>query len=403
MVELNFSIYGDQPSLFEGNFLDDFQSANQVRLNVTRMSFNDAWPRLLDFSINGGGPDVSLIGSIWTSSLEALNVLRPISSREIEDMGGKNAFWPGVWQNTLAPGGPQVWGIPFTGYTYFVLYRRDLLDRAGIDDRTAFSSPEAMAETVRRLRDAGISSPLVLPSGESFRARVHCAASWIWAAGGDFVSEDGQSVLFTQPKALDGLSAFFNLYRFLSPADHNLTYDECLKRVATGKAAVTLSGMQIADSSNRFVESPQDIENLGSAPMPGVPWIGGSNLVIWRDVRMDPVRERNTLLLARYLTSQPVQVAYSRAVDTLPAVSAALAEVAYPLPSLQTTFEVAMRTGRAYKPALIWVRILNDLRRAFDTITASLLADTTSEPHQVVANTLKPLARRFELMLGKQA
>lgn len=401
MIELNFSIYGDQPSILEGKFLNDFCAAHQVKLHISRMPFNEAWPKLLDFSINGGGPDISLIGSIWNSSLKALNVLQPISEREIEEMGGKGAFWESVWQNTLAPEDTNAWGIPFTGYTYFVLYRRDLLARAGVDEKEAFSSPGAMIETVQRLKAAGVTSPFVLPSGNPFRARVHCAAAWLWTAGGEFISEDGQRVLLNQPETLAGLSTFFSLYRYLSPTDYNLTYEDCLKRVVAGQAAVTFSGLLVTTLLKSYLTSPRDIENLGTAPMPGIPWVGGSNLVIWRDVRMDPACERATLLLARFLTSNSVQVDYASATDALPARIEALSKVQYPLDSLQQTYEATMRKGRAYKPVPIWVRMMNDLRRAFDSITTNLLADAALTPEQAVANAVNPIARRFELMLTK--
>ncbi len=68
MTEIQFSIYGDQPSPLEDPaFLFEFQSQHHVDVQVSRMAWNEAWPKLLNFALHGGGPHLSQIGSIWTS------------------------------------------------------------------------------------------------------------------------------------------------------------------------------------------------------------------------------------------------------------------------------------------------------------------------------------------------
>jgi multiple sugar transport system substrate-binding protein len=401
MTEITFSIYGDQPSPFEDSsaLLQEFQAQHHIDVRVNRMAWEEAWPKLLNFALYGGSPDISQIGAIWTSTLVAMNALRPFSSQEIAALGGPEAFFAPTWQNTMFSGRSEVWGIPFTAFTYIVLYRRDLLQRAGIAEQTAFESAEAMAETLRRLRAAGINSPWVVPSGKPYRARVHIAASWIWGAGGDFVSDDGRRVLFDQPKARAGIEAFFELYRYLSPSDYNLTLDECLQRFALGDAAVTIAGSSSPSELSRWNVS-QVLENLGVAAMPGVPWIGGSNLVVWREAQMHPARQHAALLLANFLVSQSTQIKYAAASNSIPARSNALSHLKFEPVSLGQTLVQALRTGRAYKPTLSWVRMLNDLCRVFDAVTADILADATLDVNQALSIHLDPLAQRFNLMLS---
>jgi ABC-type glycerol-3-phosphate transport system substrate-binding protein len=155
------------------------------------------------------------------------------------------------------------------------LYRRDLLQRAGITEATAFTSPGAMLDTLRCLQ-AGTASPLVLPSGQPFRARVHIAASWLWGTGGHYVSSDERQVQFDQPEARAGLKSFFQLYSYLMPHDHNLTYNECLQRFAQGQSAMTIASTSVLPMLQATNVS-KVMENLGSAILPGVPWIGGAN------------------------------------------------------------------------------------------------------------------------------
>jgi multiple sugar transport system substrate-binding protein len=399
MTEINFSIYGDLPSPLEGSLLQEFQAQHRVQVRVSRMLWNDAWPKLLNFAVYGGGPDISQIGAIWTSTLVSMNALRPFTAQEINGLGGTESFFAPTWQSTIPLGRSEVWGIPFTAFTYIVLYRRDLLQRAGIAEETAFESAAAMAETLERLRAAGVQSPWVAPSGQSYRARVHIAASWIWGAGGDFVSDDGRRILFDQPEARAGIKAFFELYRYLSSSDYNLTHDECLRRFASGDAAVTITGSNLPSALKSWTVS-QVVENLGTAVVPGVPWVGGSNIVIWREAQVRPERERAAVLLANFLASQSTQIKYAAVSDSIPARSNALPYLKFEPVSLSQTFEQALRTGRSYKPTLIWVRLLNDLSRTFDMITADILADPPLDVAHALSGRLDPLARRFDLMLS---
>jgi multiple sugar transport system substrate-binding protein len=401
MTAIKFSIYGDQSSPLENPdfLLGEFHAQHHVTVQVERLAWEEAWPKLLNFALHGGGPHISQIGSIWTSTLVSMNALRPFTPQEVASLGGREAFLRPTWQSVTLPNQPGVWGVPFTAFTYIVLYRRDLLQCAGVDEGVAFASPEAMIETLRKLRAAGISAPLVLPAGEPYRARVHLAASWIWGAGGDFVGEDGHDVLIDQSEARAGLKCFFNLYHYLSPRDHHLTYDECLQSFAQGRVAVTLAS-SAALALIRSARVSQVLDNLGVAAMPGVPWIGGSNLVVWREAQMYPDLDRAALALAKYLTSPLAQMKYAAASNAIPARSAALSQMVVEPASLREIFAQVLSAGRSYKPVLMWVRMLNDLSRTFDAITADVLADPALDIDRALTQHLTPLAQRYDLMLS---
>lgn len=399
MTELKFTIYGDHPSPLENLdfLLKEFQEQQHVNVQVERLTWESAWPKLLNFALYGGGPHVSQIGSIWTSTLVSMNALRPFAAREIDDLGGMAAFLEPTWRTAVLPHKSVAWGIPFTGFTYGVLYRRDLLRRAGVEETTAFTSPEALLHTLQCLQAAGIASPLVLPSGQPFRARVHIAASWLWGAGGHFVSDDEQQAQFDQPEARAGLKSFFQLYSYLAPHDHPLTYNECVQRFAQGRAALTIASTSVL-SLLRATNVPEVRENLGSASLPGMPWVGGSNLVVWREVQMYPDLDRIALALVKFLTSHEAQLKYALAANVIPARQATLSQLHFEPAALTETFKQSLRVGHCYRPVLIWVRMINDLSRAFDAMTAEVLAQRDID--EVLNKHLTPLAQRYNLMLS---
>lgn len=300
MINLWLSVFGNQPSpLHDPTFLlNEFQFQRNVTVRVSQMVFDEAWTKMLHYALYGGGPHISLIGSIWASTLKPMNTLRPFSGAEIYNLGGAKAFFSPAWDYAMA-GENEAWSIPFEVFTYLVIYRKDLLAQSGIPETGAFSTPQAMIDTVRRLKAAGIASPLVLPSGQPFSARPHILASWIWGAGGEFISQDGTIPLFTEAEAIRGMTDFFRLYRLQSPADYGLNTTENAGLFANGQAAVTIGGPTMQQTILQ-ANLPEVMENVGVVPLPGVPWIGGSNLVLWKEVCMNLEQERAALELVKF-------------------------------------------------------------------------------------------------------
>jgi ABC-type glycerol-3-phosphate transport system substrate-binding protein len=401
MNEILFSIYGDilAPLTNPDFLLKKFEDQHHARVRIEPMRWEDAWSKLLDFALHGGGPHISIIGAIWTGSLQSMNTLRPFSPQEIAALGGTNAFFPSTWENALLSPANQSWAVPFNAYTYLLLYRRDLLEKAGIDDSKAFTSPENLLATLEKLKGAGISSPIILPSGEAFLARINIVSSWIWGAGGDYISRDGNQVLLTQDEALNGLCDFFKLYRYLDPSDYGLTQTECQRRFAAGRAAVLIAGSNSRDILRAGAQESV-LQNLGVVALPGVPWIAGANIVIWREAQFNYHIEQLALALTKYLTSTDSQVICTEAMDTIPVKSDAFDLVSLHHPVFKPAIRQSLETGRTYIPVSLWTRMLNQLRPTLDLITEDLLENPSADPRTVIVNHLEPLSRRFGVLLS---
>jgi multiple sugar transport system substrate-binding protein len=400
MVDLWLTVYGNQPSPLEDPtfLLNEFQAQRNVKVRVERMAFEEAWPKLLNFALHGGGPHISLVGSIWTSTLQSMNVLRPFSAAEINNLGGAKAFFPGAWDNAIASE-TEAWSIPYNVFTYLVLYRKDLLARAGVREAGAFSSARAFIDTVRSLKEAGVATPLLLPSGKPFQARPHLLASWIWGAGGNFIDAEGRRPMFTEAEAIRGLVDFFSLYRLMPPADRGLSASETIPRFANGQAAVIIAG---ATSQEALLQAnlPEVLENVGVAPLPGVPWIGGSNLILWKEVRMNLEQERLALELAKLLTTPRAQVKLAAAMYSIPARVEALSQLPFAVEAFRAAVEQSVRFGRSYPTVKLWVRIMNELRNVFDAITADVLNNPGEQIEPILQRRLSPIANRLKLMLS---
>ncbi len=397
-VNLEFSLIG-QPSQELRQLLSEFEQVRKVSIKITTMSWENAWPKLLSHALYGIGADVSHIGSTWTSSLVTMNALREFSEAEVSAMGGAQTFAAPAWQSAAVYGDPRVWSMPWSSFTFLVMYRRDHLQKAGIDEHTAFDTPEQILETVRKLKANGVESPIVMPSGRAFLDRVHIASSWIWGMGGGYVSVDGKKATLTDHRTRNGLRLFFELYRLMSKEDYKKDYDQTLESFRAGKASVV-----IADCGYPHIlatEKPEMTDKIGIHPLPGVPFVSGDNLIIWQSVRQFPEKERAALDLVSFLTGRTAQVRFSAGAQQFPVRHDALEGLAAsPVENLVPVLKETFEHGRTHKPFMLWSRYEQQLGQALDDITADVLSRTGILVDALLEIHLPSLQHRFTLLLG---
>ncbi len=397
MAELELSVMSRGAATEENlrELLEPFEVETGTRVRLRILSWDTAWADLLKVALYQYGPDVSEIGSTWLSSLAAMNALESLTSFRSVAYGDAAAYLPACWQSGLQaqqPGMPPlVWGVPWWADVRLLLYRRDLLAQAGIDEQSAFASMGCLEETLQRLRAAGVTVPWVVPTQRS-RMTVHNAASWVWGAGGQFVSDDGRQALFHQPAARAGLTAYLGLGRFLAELARGLDDDESDALYASGQAAVTISGPWVLRDRST---DPHVAANTGVTLPPGVPFVGGSMLVLWKHALHDMAAVK----LIRFLTSPTFEVAYGRRTGLLPTrldvlSSPALADN----PQYQVVVQ-GLRTGRAFPSVPLWGLVEEKLNEAVCQLWAELLAGPDLDLEKTVTGRLELLARKLNLAM----
>src|SRR3990172_665023 len=135
--ELEFSVMADSPSGIQP-LLDQFETERQVHVRLRRLTWDTAWSDLVKVGLYGDGPDVSEIGSTWLGDLVAMNALRPFEEQELAALGGPGDFLPSTWNGGRVVNQPQMWAMPWFTGARLLFYRRDLLERAGGGEQTAF-------------------------------------------------------------------------------------------------------------------------------------------------------------------------------------------------------------------------------------------------------------------------
>jgi multiple sugar transport system substrate-binding protein len=371
--------------------LQSFEKQNGHTVNVRKLTWDTAWSEIIREAIHRNPIDVSEVGSSWISDLRAMDVLHSFSEDEITSIEGSHTFLPASWDNCTSPLDYQVWSIPWTVDTRFVYYRRDMLEKAGVNPATAFVNHESMIATLQALKASGIPNPLALPTRRT-RMLLHNTAPWVWGNGGDFISSDAKTALFAQPEALQGFCQHFELAQFIATEARNLESVQSEALYRQGKAAVTISGPWLLHEPDTLDEVRAHTEFTFP---PGVPFVGGTNLILWQQ----SANTQASLALIQFLTSVDFQSTYFKNSGYLPSRLDALASSAFSKDARFQSLALRLKQGRSFKPMPLWgwleERLTASLRLIWDEIFMAV--DGNSRP--TVEKHLPELERRVNLTL----
>ena len=369
--------------------LSEFQTRSHFNVQHRYIHFDLALPEFLNFALESQGPDVSQIGSTWLGSLTGMTALRMFRAEEVALFGGRDAFLPAAWESSRLIDVEDVYAIPWLGDVRFLVYRRDILDKAGIDETKAFVNAEACEDTLARLQSAGVENVLALSTVDNLILHVTC---WIWGAGGAFRTPDHRHLTLSDPKTLSGIHQFYQLNRYIAPAARNLGMEDCTGLFCQGGAAVVLTGYR--QFAKNIQNLPPDIplEAIAFAPVPGVPIIGGSSLVIW----LHSYQEEAAVKLVQHLVSPEVQWRLFQTAGELPTRADVLASEPFSSDRFLQVVVQSLKTGRPFQSSRKWAVIGIHLKPALRQLYADLYENPDLDLKSEVARRFSDLENTIE-------
>jgi len=356
--------------------------------------WSSAWTELVRMALYSHGPDVSEIGTTWVGDLVGMNSLHSFTRAELDSIGGPEPYLKGAWQSCVVGTEGSVWAIPWLADTRLLYYRRDVLQKAGIDEANAFKSHIAMKATFQRLKEYGVPVPFVIPTGAN-RVALQSLASLVWGAGGDFVSKDGKTVQLDLPETRAGFYQYFELGQYLVPQARNVVDVNSDAMYYSDQAAITISGPWLLRDR---AANPQVVANSGVTFPPGVPFVGGSNLVIWKHSRS--VKE--SMALIQLLTSQPEQQNYLKSMGLLPVRLDVLSSPEAAKDPLYKAINLGFEYGRTFHMFHLWGLVEDRLTTAIGSIWHDVLANPEAGVKTAVDKRLNSLSRQLDLVLSSK-
>ena len=400
-MELNFLTMADAPEDLQPlrRLLATFERERQIQISLRRVGWDRAWQVLLMDAVEGKGPHVSQIGSTWAATMAMLDALRVFNAEDISSIGGAACFLPSAWETIKFVDRPEVWAVPWSIYTFVLYYRRDILEQAEIDHDSAFATPLAMRKTFAELNKNGI-APWAFPTLNPYADLVHIASSWARVNGGDFISANGRELLFAKPEVSEGLLDFFELFPFIPLALRGLNVEKCTQAFARGDVATVIGGVEIG---NELMESPyasQEMRNnVAVTTLPGVSWVGGDHLVVWKNVLADAEYEKAALDLVRYLSNRETQIQLFNVENILPARADAYDELTFPLETTAATVQKILRTGRPHPTLRLWRRIEAFLDEMLLDIGSTVLRQQNISPSDITNQMLNDYEQKLSAVL----
>jgi ABC-type glycerol-3-phosphate transport system substrate-binding protein len=262
------------------------------------------------------------------------------------------------------------------------------LAQAGINETTAFKTADALVDTLEQLQANGVETPWTMPTTDL--DVIYNAAPWVWAAGGRFRTRDGRHFRLHEPEAQAGLNAYFGVHRFLAPPAQGLDILGTDALFQEGKVTATISGpwlLRNLEQDNAFVSE------VGVARVPGIPFVGGSHLVVWRHARDDQAIIR----LMRYLASPDIQRLFFQQTGNLPSRVEVLNDEPFVSDPRYQVFAQSLKIGRvltvSYRWAAVEQRLMSLLRRMWADLADDPQLDLKAELSERTKTLIEELER----------
>jgi len=372
--------------------LSEFEQKTSIHPDHTQFDWATGWNDILQIGLYQKGPEVSEVGSTWLENLIKMNALRPFRPSDLRVLGGESAFFS-TTKITNDDEAHLVWSIPWLLDTRLICYRSDVLAKAHIPTENAFSSADALYETLNRLQAAGHPYPLMLATGAN---SLHILASFLWGRGGDFRSEDLRKITLLEPEARQGLLDYFRLFKFIDPQLAQKGYSDLDPLYLAGQGAVNFTGQWLLQTIKNLAANPTEvIQNTRYAAPPGVPYIGGTHLVVWKHC----IHDELALALIQHLTSTYAYQMHAREASIIPARKEVLEQAPFvDDPDYQLVTRL-METGRGFNSGNLWAGIEMRLTAFCEKLWHDLFSNPEANLEAEIERRMRELSVRLERTL----
>src|SRR4051812_5229707 len=388
--------------------VEPFTAKTGVKVDVQEVGWDVQFDRIRNAAVSGEGPDITQAGTTQVPFFAALGGFTDLSDR-VTDIGGKDAYAEGIWNTTQVEGQDGTWAVPWFTEARSIYYRKDVLEKAGVDPATAFTDLAAFRKTLQAIKQKvpGI-EPFGAPGKKAFDL-VHNVMPFVWDNGGAELSADAKEATINSPEAQEGVE-------FVGGLITDGLYDKSqLERDGTqvenqfkgGRLAVWIGGPWVLGSIGRAEDdtwAPEARKNVGVAPMPTGPdgkaytFVGGSDLVIFKSTK----HPNEAWALLKFLSQDQTQKDYAALLGMFPSRLEPQQQVGASGANQKAFFE-AIQHGRTYAPIPQWGQIENAYKTRFGNILDSAAGVGSGYSEATVKSQLDAAAKEADGLLAQSA
>src|SRR4051794_37343180 len=388
--------------------VEPFTAKTGVKVDVQEVGWDVQFDRIRNAAVSGEGPDITQAGTTQVPFFAALGGFTDLSDR-VADIGGKGAYAPGIWNTTQVEGQEGTWAIPWFTEARSIYYRKDVLEKAGVDPATAFKDLDSFKATLQAIKDKvpGI-EPFGAPGKKAYDL-VHQVMPFVWDNGGAELSGDAKTSTINSAEAQQGVEFMAGLIQAGLFDKSQLERDgtQVENQFKGGRLAVWIGGPWVLGSIGRAEDDTWSKEaraNVGVAPMPTGPggkaftFVGGSDLMVLKSSK----HPNEAWALMKFLSQDQTQKDYASLLGMFPARLEPQQQVGASSENHKAFFE-AIQTGRTYAPIPQWGQIENAYKTRFGNILDSAAGVGAGYSEATVKSQLDAAAKEADGLLAQSA
>ncbi len=182
--------------------IQEFVDLTGIEVDFEFIPFKNLQEKILAIKVAGDGePDLINYMDAWGPALKDMFV--PLDAMMGEDGVTMDRYFGAHRQGSTYDG--QVYGLPLRGHAQLLFYRKDLLDKHGIDVPQTWPELVEAAKVIKDKEGLGIATYYTNKNAQN----VPVWMNMVWGNGGDLI-RDGK-VVFNSPEAVEALRFYADL------------------------------------------------------------------------------------------------------------------------------------------------------------------------------------------------
>lgn len=259
-VTITYSVWAGTQTPAMQAIADAFHEENpNITVELVELPWPQYWSTLQTGAQGGTAPDAFWMLAQQIRPYAAGDQLLDLTSY-IESEGVDLANYPQAVLDLYDQGDGAIYGLPKDFDTNAVWYNKALFDAAGVDYPSEDWTWDDFRETAKALTGDGVwgvAAPIDYQGGYY---------NTIFSAGGQVISDDGETSEIDSPEAIEGIQFWTDLQADgSSPTLQQLSDTEAVTQFQQGKVAMYMSGAYWA---LQFYNDEAFRANVGVAPLP---------------------------------------------------------------------------------------------------------------------------------------
>src|SRR3954453_11833539 len=327
-----------------------------VKVSVTPVDWGQAVAKLQTAIGGKQTPDVSQMGTDMMGQFAQTGALEAIPANF-----DKGSFFESAWNTGIVDG--TAYGVPWYVETRALYWRKDVAQKAGIT--AAPTTWNDLMAAAKAMKDKGGAKNGIALGTKNWQELM----PFVWSNGGDIMDGSG-NFTFDSPQFVEALTYYKSFFdQGLTPKNVPEGFD-ITPAFVSGTHPMFFSGPWhlglIDDAGGKgFQDKWEGSPMPGKDKGPGTSFIGGANLVVFKD---SPNKDA-AWAFVQYLSRPEVQAKWYSTVTDLPAVKAAWDQGALQDDPRVDVFRTQLDTTKAQPAIPTWSEISTAINDDIEKVT----------------------------------